>query len=273
MARREPGIGRPSDSRALGELLHRLVAAGTGPSSPHPDHITASPVARATAAPARARPGRGSVSPPRTQDGLPRPTTGRTALTTDALVMRRSEVSSLRRDRWSDALNWSFNGLRGTVHADEASPGGQPCVKLRQRFSPPWPTGEIHRSLMGLSEASGLCGPDSFTSRARCGLGRDWRARPPAVLEIGPVLPRSPPAGTRVGNCRSWNRGTTPSSIRLLRPSVAGGLGRTVGTRHTASTAVGWRTCADGCGPGLPRSPMNGSTRSDPAVCVDQSAN
>ena len=37
--------------------------------------------------------------------------------------------------------------------------------------------------------------------------------------------------------------------------------------------AARWRTCADGCAPGLPKSLMNGSARNDPVSCVDLSAN
>lgn len=40
-----------------------------------------------------------------------------------------------------------------------------------------------------------------------------------------------------------------------------------------ASTAARWRTCADGCAPGLPRSSMNGSKRDAPVGRVGLSSN
>ena len=134
---------------------------------------------------------------------------------------------------------------------------------------------------------------------AKVELGCDWRARPPEVLAIGPVLHPDDAVANKVttlfgraaprdyldvnaalasgrysgGRCCSWRRSTTPGSIRDTSPKRCGRstVGRTGSTRHTASTAARWRTCADGCAPGLPRSLTNGSTRNDPASCVDPS--
>jgi len=132
---------------------------------------------------------------------------------------------------------------------------------------------------------------------AKVELGCDWRARPPAVLEIGPVPHPDDAVANKVITLfgRAAPRDCLDVNAALASGRYSGGRLLQLASEHDAGfdpryfaqalRAVDrWpnreyeaygvaggqvRTCADGCAPGLPRSSMNGSTRDDPAGCVD----